>query len=53
MSELSRLVDWLRRLESLATCVAAWRLNSSMPFSNAAVIAQLERQIGWNLVEVV
>jgi hypothetical protein len=53
MHELSKLVDWLRRLDAIATAVVAWKGNAHAPFTNSAVLALLEQQIGWNVVELV
>jgi hypothetical protein len=52
MNKMTKLVTWMRRLDFIATAVDSWKENSVAPFSNATALALLERQIGWNMVEV-
>lgn len=52
MSDLAKLVDWLRRLEAVADAVRSWRSSCLQPFSNRLGLGILESVIGQNLVEI-
>jgi len=52
VSDLAKLVDWLRRLEAVADAVRSWRSSCLQPFSNRLGLGILESVIGQNLVEI-